>query len=647
MVRGMNGRGGGAYADVVGDLGGPSAGRVRPQGNIETLASGSLRVRVFAGTDVLTGQDLYLKQTVPAGPRARRRAQEVLDELVRQVRQGRQPRTNASVRQLVEKHLEVAAVERRGRDTLRGYARKHIAPLIGDRAIGSLTAEVLDCFYAELRRCRDHCDGRAGVVHASSGDHGCDRRCRRHVCRPLAAGTVRHIHYLLSAAYENAIRWEWVSVNPMSRARKPAAPRPDPQPPTAQEAAALVAQCWRAGFGPLVWLAMTTGARRGELCALRWRNLQADHGVGGEHDCQAGGCRWQLVIRRAIGEGHDGTLWETDTKVHQRRHVALDGQTVAVLLEHRQRCEDIAGQLGVTLDDDHFIFASGPDGATPSRPSTVSQRYANCAKRLGIRTTLHRLRHYSATELITAGVDVRTVAGRLGHSDGTTTLKVYAAWVSAADQHASAVLMNRMPQRPPAQLDERDRARVQPRWPHERIAASLYEDWRAGVLPAGTVLTHKEIARSHEVSVGTGHRVLALLNQWGVLQVRNGHPSLVLPCPDTPAALGSVPADTAAPAELGAAASTAATSTNRDQDGQPVPSRPAGVSLLRLRLLHLGNPVRSFATQADPDDFATLQQLLADAVGRAGGDRARIGEYELQVHLGDQPQPLTTVVMAA
>jgi integrase len=49
--------------------------------------------------------------------------------------------------------------------------------------------------------------------------------------------------------------------------------------------------------------------------------------------------------------------------------------------------------------------------------------------RLGINTTFHKLRHYSATELIRAGVDIRTVAGRLGHAEGSTTLTYYAAWV--------------------------------------------------------------------------------------------------------------------------------------------------------------------------------------------------------------------------
>jgi hypothetical protein len=75
---------------------------------------------------------------------------------------------------------------------------------------------------------------------------------------------------------------------------------------------------------------------------------------------------------------------------------------------------------------------------------------------------LHKLRHYSATELILAGVDVRTVGGRLGHAGGgTTTLRVYAAFVSEADQRASRALSGRMPERP-AVRDQRDRAKDDP-----------------------------------------------------------------------------------------------------------------------------------------------------------------------------------------
>ena len=81
-------------------------------------------------------------------------------------------------------------------------------------------------------------------------------------------------------------------------------------------------------------------------------------------------------------------------------------------------------------------------------PSSMTRRYKRLAEKLGLESHLHELRHYSATELLTAGVDLRTVAGRLGHGDGTTTLRHYAAWVAAADQQAAAVVSSRLP-RPP------------------------------------------------------------------------------------------------------------------------------------------------------------------------------------------------------
>ncbi|WP_246076278.1 tyrosine-type recombinase/integrase [Amycolatopsis cihanbeyliensis] len=67
------------------------------------------------------------------------------------------------------------------------------------------------------------------------------------------------------------------------------------------------------------------------------------------------------------------------------------------------------------------------------------------ATRLGIDTHLHTLRHYSATELLSAGIDLRTVAGRLGHGGGgATTLRVYAAWVAASDRKAAKILGSRL-----------------------------------------------------------------------------------------------------------------------------------------------------------------------------------------------------------
>ena len=102
-----------------------------------------------------------------------------------------------------------------------------------------------------------------------------------------------------------------------------------------------------------------------------------------------------------------------------------------------------------TFDDDAFVFSYAPDHRRHCDPDGITHRYAKMTADLGIDTHLHALRHYSATELLAGGVDLRTVAGRLGHGGGgATTLKVYAAWVADADTKAADLIASRLP-RPP------------------------------------------------------------------------------------------------------------------------------------------------------------------------------------------------------
>ena len=119
---------------------------------------------------------------------------------------------------------------------------------------------------------------------------------------------------------------------------------------------------------------------------------------------------------------------------------------MALLIEHRERVIARCTEIGAGFDDLRFIFSYAPDHTRPCSPSAVTHRYARMVAKLCIRTHLHAMRHYSATELLASGVDLRTVAGRLGHgSGGATTLKVYAAWVARADQQASELLAARLP----------------------------------------------------------------------------------------------------------------------------------------------------------------------------------------------------------
>ena len=64
------------------------------------------------------------------------------------------------------------------------------------------------------------------------------------MCKPFSRSTVRQIHAILSGALDTAVRWEWISSNPASVAKRPKQQAPRPHPPTASEAARIVAAAW-------------------------------------------------------------------------------------------------------------------------------------------------------------------------------------------------------------------------------------------------------------------------------------------------------------------------------------------------------------------------------------------------------------------
>jgi DNA-binding transcriptional regulator YhcF (GntR family) len=268
----------------------------------------------------------------------------------------------------------------------------------------------------------------------------------------------------------------------------------------------------------LLWLAMTTGARRGELCALRWDLLDLDNAV--------------LVIRTSIAQ--DGaTTWEKDTKTHQQRRIALDADTVALLRAYRQQCEKYAAAAGEKIATDGRVFSLSVDHRMWLKPSSVSQRYRRMCARLGWDMHLHQLRHYSATELVSAGVDVRTVAGRLGHGGGgATTLRVYSAWIAEADQKAAGAFSLRMPA-PPVSLDTESlatakQADLESASPYQRIVADLRGAISCGALRAGDPLpTVEQLKNRYQVSAGTANRAIAKLKAEGLVRASRGRRAIV------------------------------------------------------------------------------------------------------------------------
>ena len=160
------------------------------------------------------------------------------------------------------------------------YLEKHVRPFIGRLKAGAVDAETLDSLYAELRRCRIHCTDARAIDHRTPREHECDERCRPHACRPLSSTTIRHIHFVLRGAYEKGVRWRWVSTNPVESPSPPAREGPSRGRRALRRPRGIVEEAWEdPDWGALVWLTMTTGARRGELCALRWSHVDLPNGV--------------------------------------------------------------------------------------------------------------------------------------------------------------------------------------------------------------------------------------------------------------------------------------------------------------------------------------------------------------------------------
>jgi len=206
----------------------------------------------------------------------------------------------------------------------------------------------------------------------------------------------------------------------------------EPDPPSPDQAARLLNLVWTEDeeFGLYLWTAITTGARRGEVSALRENRFDFAR--------QQVRVSTNYIVKQ-------GNRIEKAPKDGEGRVLSLDLLTCELLGERFQRRRAEAQGLGVQVPEDAFAFSPDPAGRTPWNPDTMTHRYRRYAQRVGIASSLKELRHYSATQLLTAGTDLNTVAGRLGHAEGSTTLKFYAQFTRPADQRAAAII--------PSQLD--------------------------------------------------------------------------------------------------------------------------------------------------------------------------------------------------
>jgi integrase len=265
---------------------------------------------------------------------------------------------------------------------------------------------------------------------AEEAGHDCARAgCQPHRCRPMSALTIRQIHAILSGAFAAAVRWEWSDRNPASSAKLPKARHRSPTSPTPVAVATVITAARDQGLELLalyMWLAAVTGARRGELCGLQWADIDLDAGV--VH------IAFSYLVR-------GGQKMRKDTKTHQERDLAIDAVTVSVLAERKQHVQALVANVGVKPAPTAYVFSSDPLGLTPWNPDWVTHKVAEVGEGAGISLNVKALRHYTASQLLAGGIDLRNTAARLGHGGGgATTLRHYADPVSEVDRRAAAYL---------------------------------------------------------------------------------------------------------------------------------------------------------------------------------------------------------------
>lgn len=285
-------------------------------------------------------------------------------------------------------------------------ARRHVLPALGDTPLSDLSARGLETFYRTL------------------SDKG------------MADGTIRHVHSDINQALRLAKRDNWVDRNVAEDVILGRLHRKRAQPPTLAQLHELIGHAAAAVSAPpkpgssqwaaielllFIRLAAVTGARMGEVLALRYNDL-------------AGGV---ARIGRAV-ELYRGKVRIKATKTHNHRVVPIPEQMAELIVAHRTA---VASHLGIPIGDDALLFLNTVQPLIePMRPSTMESRYVRLAARHKIEFTPHDLRHFATSSWLRLlpAIEASTLAG---HSRTSTTTDIYGHLIERSDNDTVSAIL--------------------------------------------------------------------------------------------------------------------------------------------------------------------------------------------------------------
>ena len=295
-------------------------------------------------------------------------------------------------------HME-GQVSPRSHERYAELCRKNLAPLLGALALTKLQPAHISQAYAKALTSGRR-DGQGG----------------------LSARTVTHMHRVLREALQQAVRWQLLARNPADAVKPPKVERKQMQVLDAVATAEMIEAARPYGAFVPILLGGLCGLRRGEIAALRWRNVDLDAG--------------QLAVVASIEQTKTGCR-EKETKSGRARTVALSATVIEELRRQRlQQAQDLL-QLGVRLTADHHVVMQA-DGS-PLQPNSIGHAFMMFLQATGLRRVrFHDLRHSHATQMLAAGVHPKIASERLGHAKVGTTLDLYSHVLPGMQADAAA-----------------------------------------------------------------------------------------------------------------------------------------------------------------------------------------------------------------
>ena len=305
-----------------------------------------------------------------------------------------------TVGQLIGRYIQERRALGRGAKTLQeyeGYVDRYITPHLGSIPLAKLRpAHVADWLAMLLER---------------GGHEG----------QALSPNTARHAFALMNATLRWGVRMQLVQRNMCEAVTPPSVPRSEAKALSADEVSRLLALVKGTRWDAFITLAFALGMRRGELCALSWRDVDLHEATVRVH-CSLSQTKSDGVRLKA-------------TKTNNVRSLPLSSLALRALrAQSAAQAQDKLKAANAYIDEDAVFAGKLGHRITPMAATNAFARFARTAELSS--TRLHDARHTAATALLTGGVDVRTTAGVLGHANATITLSTYAHLLPDAQRDA-------------------------------------------------------------------------------------------------------------------------------------------------------------------------------------------------------------------